>query len=456
MHLFPQLRKLEEKYRDSLVVLGVHSAKYTTEKDTDNIRSAVLRYDIQHPVVNDADFKVWGNWGIRAWPTIMFIDPRGNVIGKHEGELPYAEFDQLIGDMTGEFSRAELIDPTPLPFQLEATKEATRPLAYPGKIEVDSGRLFIADSNHNRVLVTDLDGAVQDVIGSGEIGRSDGTFENASMWRPQGMATDGDTLYIADAENHMIRVADLSARTLSTIAGTGEQSLIRHRGGDPLANPLNSPYDLALHDGVLYSAQAGFHQIWAHDLERNTIAPYAGNGRENIVDGPLADAELAQTYGLQVLDRKLYFADSETSSVRTADIPVSGGTRGSAGTEGDARVHTLVGTGLFDFGDDDDVWTAALLQHVQGIAIGDGVLYLADSYNHKIKRLNLSTGVVTTIAGSGERGRDDGPAVDASFDEPAGVAYADGRIYVADTNNHLIRVINLEAELVTTPALSGL
>jgi len=153
MHLFPQLRKLEEKYKDSLVVLGVHSAKYTTEKDTDNIRSAVLRYDIQHPVVNDADFKVWQTWGIRAWPTIMFIDPRGQVIGKHEGELPYEEFDRLIGDMTSEFSRAELLDPTPLPYQLEAAKESARPLAYPGKIEVDSGRLFIADSNHNRVLM---------------------------------------------------------------------------------------------------------------------------------------------------------------------------------------------------------------------------------------------------------------------------------------------------------------
>ncbi|MDA1258685.1 MAG: alkyl hydroperoxide reductase [Chloroflexi bacterium] len=450
MHLFPQLRKLEEKYPDSLVVLGVHSAKYTSEKDTDNVRSAVIRYDIQHPVVNDGDFKVWKEWGIRAWPTIMFIDPRGNVIGKHEGELPFAEFDRLIGDMTGEFSRAELIDPTPLPYQLEAAKEAARPLAYPGKIEVDApsdfkpGRLFIADSNHNRVLITDLDGALQDVIGSGEIGRSDGAFETASMWRPQGMAIDGDTLYIADAENHMIRKADLSGRTLTTIAGTGEQSLIRHKGGHPLANPLNSPYDLALHDGVLYSAQAGFHQMWAHDLGSNTISPYAGNGRENIVDGALADAELAQTYGLQVLDGTLYFADSETSSIRTA------------GTDVDARVHTLVGTGLFDFGDSDDVWTAAKLQHVQGIAVGDGVLYLADSYNHKIKRLDLVTGLVKTIAGSGERGMEDGPASEASFDEPAGLAFANGRIYVADTNNHLIRVIDIGAETVSTLELTGL
>jgi hypothetical protein len=258
------------------------------------------------------------------------------------------------------------------------------------------------------------------------------------------MEVDGDILFIADAENHLVRLADLSNRTLTTVAGTGEQSLIRHKGGDPLSIPLNSPYDLALHDGVLYSAQAGFHQIWAHDLKANTIAPYAGSGRENIKDGAIAEAELAQTYGLQVHDGTLYFADSETSSVRTA------------GTGQDARVHTLVGTGLFDFGDTDDVWNAAQLQHVQGVAIGDGVLYLADSYNHKIKRLNLSTGIVTTIAGSGERGHDDGPVNDATFDEPAGVAFADGRIYVADTNNHLIRIIDLEADVVTTLVLTGL
>ena len=444
MHLFPQLRKLEEKYQDSLVVLGVHSAKYTTEKDTDNIRSAVLRYDIQHPVVNDVDFKVWQNWGIRAWPTIMFIDPRGNVIGKHEGELPYENFDNLIGDMISEFSKAELIDPTPLPYQLEAAKETARPLAYPGKIEVDSGRLFVVDSNHNRVVITNLKGEVQEIIGSGQIGSSDGTFEDASMWHPQGVAIDGNTLYIADSENHTVRAADLATRTLTTIAGTGEQSIIRHGGGDPLANPLNSPYDLALHDGILYSAQAGFHQIWAHDLNQDRISPYAGNGRENIVDGPLGDAELAQTYGLQVMDSKLYFTDSETSSVRTADIG------------GLPRVKTLVGTGLFDFGDRDDVWTSALLQHVQGLAIDDDTLYLADSYNHKIKRLNLITGSVITIAGSGDRGGADGPALDASFDEPAGVAYADGQIYVADTNNHLIRIIDIDEEIVRTLELKGL
>ncbi len=346
--------------------------------------------------------------------------------------------------MISEFSKAELIDPTPLPYQLEAAKETARPLAYPGKIEVDSGRLFVVDSNHNRVVITNLKGEVQEIIGSGQIGSSDGTFEDASMWHPQGVAIDGNTLYIADSENHTVREADLATRTLTTIAGTGEQSIIRHGGGDPLANPLNSPYDLALHDGILYSAQAGFHQIWAHDLNQDRISPYAGNGRENIVDGPLGDAELAQTYGLQVMDSKLYFTDSETSSVRTADIG------------GLPRVKTLVGTGLFDFGDRDDVWTAALLQHVQGLAIDDDTLYLADSYNHKIKRLNLITGSVITIAGSGDRGCADGPALDASFDEPAGVAYADGQIYVADTNNHLIRIIDIDEEIVRTLELKGL
>ncbi|MFW6195549.1 MAG: thioredoxin-like domain-containing protein, partial [Chloroflexota bacterium] len=190
MHLFPQLRKLEEKYRERLAVIGVHSAKFTSERETANVRKAILRYDIRHPVINDADFTVWQSWGIRAWPTLMFVDPRGQVIGKHEGELPYEEFDRLIADMTGEFQRAGLLDPAPLPFQLEADTESSTPLRFPGKVEADGeqGRLFIADSSHNRVLVTDLAGRAQERIGSGDPGMEDGEFESASFWGPQGMA----------------------------------------------------------------------------------------------------------------------------------------------------------------------------------------------------------------------------------------------------------------------------
>ncbi|HWO94437.1 MAG TPA: NHL repeat-containing protein, partial [Dehalococcoidia bacterium] len=320
------------------------------------------------------------------------------------------------------------------------------PLLFPGKIEADAARerLYIADSNHHRVLIATLDGRILDVIGSGESGLEDGTFERATFWRPQGMAHDGDTLYVADAENHAIRRADLSARTVQTIAGTGEQALFRHGGGIAKEVPLSSPYDVALHKGTLYIAMAGTHQLWALDLASGRISPYAGDGGEDIVDGPVAEARLAQPYGLQTDRELLYFADSETSAVRTAGIGP------------DARVETLVGQGLFEFGDRDGAGPQARLQHVQGLALGDRVVYLADTYNHKIKLLGPRTHEVTTIAGTGERGYADGPASEARFNEPAGLCLVRGMLYIADTNNHVIRTLDLASATVSTLALTGL
>jgi DNA-binding beta-propeller fold protein YncE len=440
MHILPQLRKLERKYRDSLVVVGVHSPKFPNEKETANIRHAVMRYGIEHPVVNDRDFEVWRSYAVRAWPTLMFIDPSGKVIGKHEGEFEVDRFDALIGDMVREFAALGQIDRTLLPFQVEAAAAGSRVLAYPGKIESDTARdrLFVADSNHHRVLSISPDGRVLDVIGSGEPGFSDGVWQEAAFNNPQGMAVDGDRLFVADAGNHSIRLADLRERTIRTIAGTGEQPLYRHQGGDPLANPLNSPYDLAFYRGILYIAMAGFHQVWALDIDANRVVPYAGDGGEDIVDGPRLKARCAQPYGIKTDGDLLYFADSETSSVRTV------------GFGSDAEVRTLVGRGLFEFGDIDGPGPKALFQHCQGLALrtqdGATIAYVADTYNHRIKRLTAGPGeaVAVTFAGTGASGCDDGLASRATFDEPAGLTVFGDRLYVADTNNHAIRVIDLQ------------
>jgi thiol-disulfide isomerase/thioredoxin len=442
MHILPQLRKLEQKYRDSLVVVGVHSSKFPNEKETANIRNAVMRYGIEHPVVNDRDFETWRGYAVRAWPTLMFVDPQGKVIGKHEGEFELDRFDGLIGDMVREFDALGQINHTALPFQIEADRQAGRLLAYPGKIEADQRgkRLFIADSNHDRILAITPDGQVMEVIGAGEPGFTDGPLLEAAFNKPQGMAVDGDRVYVADAENHSIRLVDLKEKTVRTIAGTGEQALYRHQGGDPLANPLSSPYELALHGDVLYIAMAGFHQLWAFDLSGNRIFPYAGDGGEDIVDGPRARARCAQPYGVKTDGRLVYFADSETSAIRTMGIGP------------DARVESLVGRGLFDFGDiDGEGAEKVLLQHCQGLALreeaGATVVYVADTYNHKIKRITSAGGHVgvATFAGTGTAGRDDGPASSATFNEPAGLTVFGNRLYVADTNNHAVRIIDLAA-----------
>ncbi|HEX2869201.1 MAG TPA: thioredoxin-like domain-containing protein [Ignavibacteriales bacterium] len=89
MHIIPDLKKLEAKYPGELAVIGVHSAKFLSEQETGNIRQAILRYDIEHPVVNDKDFKIWTSYGANAWPTVVLIDPRGDVVGHHSGEGVY-------------------------------------------------------------------------------------------------------------------------------------------------------------------------------------------------------------------------------------------------------------------------------------------------------------------------------------------------------------------------------
>ena len=446
MHVLPQLRRLEEERPDTLAVIGVHSAKFTAEKDTANLREAILRYGIRHPVVNDKDFRVWQSYAVRAWPTLMFIDPLGKVIGKHEGEFQPETMARLVGEMTGEFDRMGILDRRISEHQLEAIESANRPLSFPGKVDVADGRLLVADSGHNRALVSDLEGNVSHVAGSGEPGSADGPLEAAQFRNPQGMAAQGNRVYVADAGNHNIRAIDLDSGMVSTVAGTGEQSLYRHTGGEPFANPLSSPYDLALQDGTMYIAMAGFHQLWQLDTSSGRISPFAGDGRENIVDGPRLQAQLAQPYGVSVSDGLVYFADSETSAIR------------SAGIGGDGVVSTLVGTGLFDFGDRDAAGKRALLQHPQAVTVGRRALYVADTYNHRIKRIDLETTQVESIAGDGYRGSYDGRGSRARFSEPAGVCWHDGRLYVADTNNHAIRVIDLESpdNEVSTLELKGL
>ena len=444
MHIFPQLRKLERKYASELVVVGVHSAKFPTEKETDSLVAAVRRCELEHPVINDAEFQVWQQYSCRAWPTLMFIDPRGNVIGKHEGELTFEQFDTLIGGMVAEFDELGLMQRSPLP--TTPPKAAESALSFPGKVLADEagGRLFVADTNHNRIVVSSFDGEVKQVIGTGEEALFDGPLEDVAFNHPQGMAIDGDILYVADTENHAIRSVDLASGQVKTLAGTGEQGYDRTGGIHGLQTSLSSPWDVVLHNGVIYIAMAGIHQLWSLDLETGIVGPYAGSGREAITDGPLATSALAQPSGITTDGERLFFADSETSSIRNCDLEPRG------------SVRTLIGLGLFEFGDVDGDDFRVRMQHPIGITHHEGVLFVADTYNHKIKRVLPKTRSAFTVAGTGSPGHVDGPFAQARFSEPCGLSIANGKMYIADTNNHAIRVADMDAGEVATLELEGL
>lgn len=462
IHVLPELKKLEQAYPNELVVIGVHSAKFATEQESENIAEAIQRYEIEHPVVNDAQHLIWNRYRVNSWPSIRLIDPEGNLVAGDSGEFTFDVLNRFMQAVLPYYREQGLLDETPVHFDLERFKATQTPLRYPGKILADAAgqRLFIADSNHNRLVVAHLDGTLIETIGSGAVGRDDGDYQTATFDHPQGMALWDDTLYVADTENHLLRKVDLASKRVETIAGLGEQSRFGWPGldprqlnspetplperfvGPPLETALNSPWALWIHEQNLYVAMAGPHQIWKMPLDQSEIGPYAGNGREDIVDGPLLPprpyeagfSSFAQPSGLASDGTWLYVADSEGSSIRAVPFDPQG------------EVRTLVGTAhlpqarLFTFGDVDGEGREVRLQHALGVVYHNGLLYIADTYNHKIKSIDPESGVTVTLAGSGESGSGDEPA---EFHEPAGITAAGTTLYVADTNNHRIRTIDL-------------
>ncbi|MCU0511376.1 MAG: redoxin domain-containing protein [Anaerolineae bacterium] len=454
LHMIPVLQSLAETYARELVILSVHSAKFDNEGQTANLRQIVQRYAIQHPVINDRDLTVWRTYGIRAWPTFVVIDPRGRVVALQSGEISLEAFERYIGGMVAYYDRLGQgdLNREPLAAALEGAGDPGTLLLFPGKVQVDAAgqRLFIADSSHHRIIIADLTTyEVLAVIGSGQRGRADGPYADAQFNQPQGLALRGETLVVADTGNHLLRAVDLATQTVTTLAGTGRMGrtfvpfdLVMNA---PLQVDLRSPWDVAFDaDGTLYIAMAGTHQLWRLDATTGALRVLVGSGREAQNNGSLRTTDLAQPSGLYYHAGRLYFADAESSTVRVADLA------------GDA-VQVIAGTtanDLFDYGDVDGPPGRSRLQHplaVVGTGTDDGPLYIADSYNSKIKVYDPAAGTTTTLSGTGGTGGfRDGAADVAQFDEPGGLAYAAGRLYVADTSNHAIRVIDLATGQVST------
>jgi len=452
MHVLPDLKFLEEKYPNELVVIGVHSAKFDNEKDSEAIRNAIMRYNIAHPVVNDSEMLIWRKFGVRAWPTLALVDPQGRYLGSQGGEGNRELFDKIIGSVIEYHRSIGTLNEEPIPFDLEANKAQPSALRYPGKIlaDEDSERLFITDTAHNRIVVTDTSGQVVDLIGTGRIGSDDGNFDVATFDHPQGLCLVGSALYVADTENHLIRLVDLASRTVTTLAGTGQQGRPRTPPTTRLETALNSPWALCHIDGVLYIAMAGPHQIWSHVVGSDTVKVHAGTAREDVTNGRLDESAFAQPSALAVsADAKaFYVADSEGSSIRRVPVAANGLVTTIAGTSELPR-----GQSLFAFGDVDGVGDAARFQHPIGAARHDDVLFVADSYNHKIRAIDLTTNEVTTWLGDGTAGDE---ASLERLNEPAGLSVAGGTLYIADTNSHRICTMDIVTREMNILNIQGL
>ncbi len=388
-------------------------------------------------MVNDAEFVIWQRYGVRAWPTLVLIDPEGYVVGAVAGEGHGPTLEEQIGELIAEHRAAGTLREEPGTTATPGGADGSL-LAFPGKVAVDpaGGRLAIADSGHHRVVVADLEGTIRAVAGTGKPGAADGSFADAAFRHPQGLAFHEGHLYVADTENHLIRRLDPATGGVETVAGTGQQAHgpVRPDAGGPLATSLNSPWDLVVLQGVLYIAMAGCHQVWGLDLVGGKLELACGTGREALIDGTRIEAAMNQPSGITTDGALLYVADSEASAIRSIDPRPR------------CRIRTLVGVGLFDFGDQDGSGEGVRLQHPLAVAAQDGRIYIADTYNHKIKVLFPSLQRVETLFGTGRPGAAEGDR--PQFFEPGGLAAAPGRLSIADTNNHRICVADLAAGTV--------
>ena len=427
--MIPQLRDLEARFPTGLAVVGVHSGKYTTERDTSRIRDASIRLGAAHPTINDRQFRLWRAYAVRAWPTLVAVDPRGAVIGMQAGEFTADALAPFVERVLAEHREAGTLVDAPLHFAAEPSVRPPGVLAYPGKVAVDGRRIAIADSAHHRVLVGTLDPSgrrmrVDRIVGGTPTYRDgpDPGFVN-----PQGVLFHGDRLFVADPGSHTVRELSLQSWTTRTLAGTGRQL---RSAVDEAQGALSSPWDLALAGDTLYVAMAGIHQIWTIALGDGRAEVFSGSGAEELHDGTHDEAALAQPMGICPAGDLLYVADAESSAIRAVDRSASGG------------VRTVVGTGLFDFGDVDGTGDDARMQHQQGVALApDGRLLVCDSYNDALRWVDPSSRRVETWL----RG----------FSEPSGLAIGDGLVYVADTNAHRIAVAALGSGDVATLQIDG-
>jgi thiol-disulfide isomerase/thioredoxin len=448
LHVIPDLDRLEEEFGDGLAVIGVHWAKFDSERTDRAVSQAVIRNGVTHPVVNDAANEIAGAYSVSAWPTLVLVDPAGEIVGGWAGEGAYDVFREPIATLLAEWDQAGGLDTEPLGDLLARPAPPPTVLRFPGAVLADEagGRLFIADSGRDRVLEATLDGALVRSIGTGTPGFTDGPVASAQFSSPQGMSLgeDGNTLYVADRGNHAVRAVDLRSGEVSTVAGTGEQGVALEEGGVATELAVPSPWDVLAVGDSLFVAGAGRHQLYRVGLDDGRLEVFAGTGAEGIDDGPRQESTLSQPSGLASDGTWLWFTDPEASAVRRLPL------------DGSGELETIVGTGLFDWGDTVGPLEETQLQHVTGIEIVNNYVVVSDTYNHRLKVIDVDGGQSLAWAGTGTSSYADGAGASAGFAEPTGMSATADHLYVADTNNHQIRVIDVATASVSTLELTNL
>ncbi|MFC5719668.1 NHL domain-containing thioredoxin family protein [Streptomyces gamaensis] len=429
LHVLDELRELEDKHRDTVVIVGVHSPKFAHEADHRAVVDAVERYGVHHPVLDDPELATWKQYAVRAWPTLVVIDPEGYVVAQHAGEGHAHALETLVAELEAEHAAKGTLRRGEGPY-VPPEPEAGD-LRFPGKaLLLPSGNFLVSDSTRHQLVELAADGeSVVRRIGTGERGFTDSPVRFSE---PQGLAVLPDgRVAVADTVNHALRAYDPQTGEVTTLAGTGRQWM----QGQPVSGParevsLSSPWDVAWFADRLWIAMAGVHQLWTYDPESRTVTVAAGTTNEGLVDGPAEQAWFAQPSGLAAAGERLWIADSETSALRWAERDGQG-----------FVVRTAVGTGLFDFGHRDGAAGQALLQHPLGVtALPDGSVAVCDTYNHALRRYDPAADEVTTLA--------------TDLREPSAAVRAGEDIVVVESARHRLTRLRLPEEAVRVESVA--
>ena len=418
---------LKDKFGNDLSIIGVHSSKFDNERNISNVEDAILRYGIDYPVILDKDSHILYNFGIKSCPGFVLLDTEGKVISNFFGKESNYNIKQLeknIGDLIRKNSN--IINQALFPVELGIKNiSSSDVLRYPTKIEFgkfeDKAVLFISDTGNNRVVVSDFNGEVVSTIGSGKKGNNNGSFMDASFNGLRGLSYGNNSLFIADTNNNLIRRVDLKKNVVSNRFG----DLIKKSDYNDEEIIFNSPWDIHLYSSndYLLISTAFHHQIVKYDFEFSDLELIAGNVYGSLLDGYSQFSLLFQTSDIDYYKGRVYFVDSETSSLRYLKRNI---------------VKTLIGKGHFHYGMKDGNKLEAMLQYPLGLDVTREGIYIADSYNHAIRFFDFKNKELSTLIGNGTRGSNLN-----QLNEPSDVLKIGNFLYIVDTNNHKIKKFNL-------------
>lgn len=394
-------------------MVAVNVPRFDHEREPRRAGKRLARSKFEFPVAHDADWVLWQHYGIEAWPTVVLLDAGGRVRERFVGDGQLREIDTAVSRLQAES--------TPRSFNAERIEmrrggEPMLPLRFPVGLALSGNYLYVADSGHHRVLECDLSGRVLRQFGSGGSGFIDGPMELAAFNRPHGLCIERDTLYIADTGNHAVRRIQLRGGDIDTVVGAGRPGTPKE---GPVADPrmvaLDQPRAVSLAAGTLYIATAGDNRIWRFDLGAPGLSLVAGSGQLAVADGLRDTASFAEPTSLAAVQQAVYVCDAAGSAIRSTNA-VSG------------KVATILGQDAWSHGNADGARADARLQQPQAIALDPGspVLWIADSGNDSLRSLRLGGGELTTVQ------------LPQRLHSPGGLAVADGVVWIADTDAHAV------------------